>query len=91
MRFGDYFTAAMAKAGYTQRAFALKAHHHPRNLNQIAQGERLPPLKHIAAWTKLLGEHIDPALFLELAELEHCPPNIRARYLDMQERLKGKG
>ena len=78
MRFGTYLTAALAKAGYTQRSFARKAKHNPKNFNQIVLGKRAPPLKHMPMWIELLKGHIESDVFLELARLENSPAEIRA-------------
>ena len=88
MRFAPYLATAVKKAGYTQRAFAKKVRHHQQNFNQIIRGKRAPPLKHLPAWIALLGEHVDPALFRELAELEHTPPGIQKLVVDLRQKLK---
>lgn len=93
MRFGEYLADSLKKAGFTQRSFASKVKYHQQNFNQIVLGKRAPPLKCIAAWAAQLKGHIDSALFLELAELEHTPEGIRKLVKDLQDkvrRLSGK-
>lgn len=89
MSFGTYLAAALKRAGYTQRAFALKAKHNPKNFNQIVLGNRAPPLKHIPKWMVLLQGHIEPTEFLELAQLENSPNEIRALVHQLRAKVAG--
>ena len=77
MRFGEYFKAAIARKGLSERAFGILVGSPQQVINGVIHGERTPPLARIEAWAKALEGHVDVALFVELAELEHTPPGIR--------------
>lgn len=77
MRFGEYLTAAIAKAGLNQTTFAAKVGQKQQAMNAIILGKRPPPLKHMDRWINALGKHVDRELFLDLANLEHCPERIQ--------------
>ena len=86
MRFGAYLATAIEKAGISQREFARRAKSRQQNVNEIVHGRRVPPLAHLERWADLLKEHVDRAQFLELARLEHCPPEIQTLVAELRSK-----
>jgi len=88
--FGTYLQQAIDRAGMSRRAFALKVKYHPANMDQIVHGIRVPPLKYILDWGKILNNYVDLEHFQELAMLEHCPALIQKKYREMKGKCKGE-
>lgn len=90
MRFGEYLSAAITKAGYNQTTFASKVGQKQQAMNAIILGKRPPPLKHMRKWADVLGNAVEKATFIELADLEHCPERIRDLVADLRRQLAKK-
>lgn len=83
-RFGPYLGSAIKKAGLSRRNFAKIVGYASPNIDQVVAGKRVPPIAQLDKWSKALGGAVDPALFRELALLEHTPAEIRERYLALR-------
>ena len=75
------------------RQFAALVGVHPSTFDHLKAGRAKPPLHRIEHWAQVL--QLDPkdrAQFLELARLEHCPPEIAREFLrlkrDLQDRTR---
>ena len=88
MRFGEYLTHAVSKAGLSQAGFAKKVGQHQQTVNAIARGTRKPSLKNIQKWADVLAKVINRQEFLELARLENSPPEIRELVSNLKAQVK---
>ena len=86
--FGAFLVELLARCGQRQADFARLVGKAPGVVQFIRLGRRRPPLAQVERWADALvlrGE--DRRRFLELAQLEHCPPEIRRLVASLRRRV----
>jgi transcriptional regulator with XRE-family HTH domain len=92
--FAELMSDHLRRAGLSRLAFARLVGRSDGNISNILSADPSrrtqyrPPLDEIPHWAEVLGlSPAERAQLIELAELAHTPPAIRARYLAMQALL----
>lgn len=90
--FSGFIKAALAQADMTLTAFAAAVGRSTGNVSNILKQDQSsktqfkPPLEDMPKWAEALKlEAHQAAELVELAELCHAPPALRARYLALQQ------
>jgi len=86
--FGAFLSELLARRGQRQVDFARLVGKAPGVVQFIRIGRRRPPLALLESWADALSLRGDERRrFLELARLEHCPPEIRRLVASLRRKL----
>ena len=86
--FGAFLDEQCARRGLSQATFARLVGQAPGVIQFVRTGRRRPSLARIEVWADALAlRGADRQRFLELARLEHSPPEIRRLVAGLRRRL----